>query len=61
MDISVEKCEAFKKNPTVNPLTGRKIQLHKIRHTQLTKACEAAKKNRRLHPKTKLKHLRLDR
>ena len=39
MDISQEQCKQFEQNPTVNPLTGRKIELGKVRHVQLKKAC----------------------
>lgn len=38
-NITKQQCEEFKKNPTANPLTGRKIQEGKITHTMLSKAC----------------------
>jgi hypothetical protein len=39
MNISSKKCEEFRKNPKVNPLTGRSIMIGKITHRKLIKAC----------------------
>lgn len=38
-DLTREKCDEFKKNPSVNPLTGRKIKVGKVTHMRLTKEC----------------------
>ena len=39
MNISRRQCEEFRANPTVNPLTGRVIQVGKVRHRELSAAC----------------------
>ena len=39
MNVSKKQCSAFRANQTVNPLTGRTIQIGKIRHKQLMAAC----------------------
>jgi 2-cysteine adaptor domain len=39
MNLTKQQCEAFRTNPKVNPLTGRSIEVGKIRHQQLTEAC----------------------
>ena len=41
MNPTKEQCEEFKKNPTVNPLSGRHIDHGKIRYNQLSRACDA--------------------
>ena len=38
MNLSTEQCLAFEKNPTVNPITKRKIQIGKTTHKKLSKA-----------------------
>jgi len=43
--ITKQQCEEFKKKPNINPLTGRKIQIGKITHIKLSKACNSS------HPK----------
>ena len=40
MNPSEQQCKEFKKNPTINPLTGRHIQIGKVTHQMLTKACD---------------------
>jgi len=42
--ITKEQCEQFKKTPTINPLTGRKIAVGKITHKKLQKLCKDEKK-----------------
>jgi hypothetical protein len=42
MNITSKQCEEFKKNPKVNPLTGRKISIGKITHQKLNKACNGS-------------------
>jgi len=44
MNINKAQCEAFRKNPSINPLTGREIQVGKVTHQKLVKACEEAGK-----------------
>jgi 2-cysteine adaptor domain len=44
MDITKAQCEAFKKNPSVNPVTGRAILIGNVTHKKLVKACEGVKK-----------------
>jgi hypothetical protein len=42
MNISSKQCEEFKKNPKINPLTGRAISIGKITHQKLNKACNGS-------------------
>ena len=44
MNISNEQCLAFEKNPAVNPITKRKIQIGKTTHKKLSKACSPSLK-----------------
>lgn len=39
MKISKQDCKAFRENPRINPITGRKIEIGKITHSKLSKAC----------------------
>lgn len=47
MNLTKEDCQKFLRNPTINPLTGRKIQVGKITHLTLMKECrkESPKKS----------------
>lgn len=40
MDLTRQQCEMFKKNPKINPLTGRTIEIGKSTHQELMQACE---------------------
>jgi hypothetical protein len=40
MEVTKIQCDQFRKNPSINPLTGRSIHKGKITHQRLTKACE---------------------
>ena len=50
MNINKAQCEAFRKNPSINPLTGREIQVGKVTHQKLVKACEEAGKQTSTSP-----------
>ena len=46
MIVTKKQCEQFRDNPTINPLTGRTIEIGKVRHQQLTAACAKLPKTR---------------
>lgn len=48
MNLTKKQCEAFRANPKVNPLTGRSIEVGKIRHQQLTEACGKTEPSKKL-------------
>ena len=45
MNLTKSQCEEFRKNPSVNPLTGRTIQVGNVTHKKLAKACEGKGKS----------------
>ena len=42
--INKTQCDEFNKNPNINPLTGRKIEIGKSTHAKLVKLCSSVKK-----------------
>ena len=44
MNLTDEQCKEFKKYPEINPITGRHIEIGKITHQKLLKACDGSKK-----------------
>jgi hypothetical protein len=43
--LTKEQCEQFLKNQTVNPITGREIEIGKATHKQLLKKCQKSSKS----------------
>lgn len=51
MNLTTSQCEAFKKQPSINPLTGRHIQQGKVTYKKLVKACQGKVKSPKSSPR----------
>lgn len=60
MNLSKKQCDEFMRNPRKNPLTGRIIQIGKVTHTKLKKACgQTLDPNRKAPPMGPIMHWRI--